>query len=80
MQGLLAFNPSTVQGHPRLVQAISNLYTKLLNTNHTINPNTEVLVTDGAYEALYTGRETILAISLPTMVFSSNTGPCQSWG
>lgn len=41
-------------GHPRLVQAISNLYTKLLNTNHTINPATEVLVTDGAYEALYT--------------------------
>ncbi|RWS31522.1 Kynurenine--oxoglutarate transaminase 3-like protein, partial [Leptotrombidium deliense] len=38
-------------GHPRLVNALSNLYSKL--TNHSINPHTEVLVTVGAYEALY---------------------------
>ncbi|KAJ9573679.1 hypothetical protein L9F63_008949 [Diploptera punctata] len=37
-------------GHPRLVNAISKLYSKLLNRD--INPNTEVLVTAGAYEAL----------------------------
>jgi len=41
-------------GHPKLIRAISSLYTKLLGTGHTIDPNTEVLVTDGAYEALYT--------------------------
>ena len=44
------------QGHPRLVSAISQLYSKLLNIEHEINPNTEVLVTDGAYEALFTGK------------------------
>lgn len=38
-------------GHPRLVQAISKLYSTLVNRE--INPNTEVLVTVGAYEALY---------------------------
>lgn len=38
-------------GHPRLVQAISKLYSKFVNRE--INPNTEVLVTVGAYEALY---------------------------
>jgi hypothetical protein len=37
------------------VQAISKLYTKLLSIDHTIDPNKEVLVTDGAYEALFTG-------------------------
>lgn len=41
-------------GHPRLVNAIAKLYTKLLDNNHEIDPNTEVLVTDGAYEALFT--------------------------
>ena len=41
-------------GHPRLVAAIAALYTKLLGIEHTINPTTEVLVTDGAYEALFT--------------------------
>ena len=43
------------QGHPRLVTAIANLYSKLLNIGHQIDPNKEVLVTDGAYEALFTG-------------------------
>ncbi|XP_055620324.1 kynurenine aminotransferase isoform X4 [Toxorhynchites rutilus septentrionalis] len=38
-------------GHPRLVQALSDLYSQLVN--RTINPMTEVLVTVGAYEALY---------------------------
>ena len=41
-------------GHPRLVSAIAALYTKLLGIDHAINPTTEVLVTDGAYEALFT--------------------------
>ena len=38
-------------GHPRLVNVIAKLYSKLLNRN--IDPNNEVLVTTGAYEALY---------------------------
>lgn len=38
-------------GHPRLVQALANLYSTLIG--RTINANSEVLVTCGAYEALY---------------------------
>lgn len=38
-------------GHPRLINAISNLYSKLLN--HPIDPKKEVLVTIGAYESIY---------------------------
>ncbi|XP_022644470.1 kynurenine--oxoglutarate transaminase 3-like isoform X2 [Varroa jacobsoni] len=38
-------------GVPRLVNALSALYSKL--TEHEVNPNTEVLVTVGAYEALF---------------------------
>ncbi|XP_063699301.1 kynurenine aminotransferase [Culicoides brevitarsis] len=38
-------------GHPRLVQALAKLYGGLVNRQ--INPMTEVLVTVGAYEALY---------------------------
>ena len=38
-------------GHPRLIQALAGLYNKLLN--RTIDPLKEVLVTDGAYEALF---------------------------
>lgn len=38
-------------GHPRLVNAIGKLYSKLLNRE--LNPNTEILSTSGAYEALY---------------------------
>ncbi|XP_075226350.1 kynurenine aminotransferase isoform X2 [Lycorma delicatula] len=38
-------------GHPRLVQAISKLYSQLVNRE--INPLTEVLITSGAYEALF---------------------------
>ena len=42
-------------GHPRLVSAIATLYTKLLGIDgHSINPTSEVLVTGGAYEALFT--------------------------
>ena len=42
-------------GHPRLVSAIAALYTKLLGIEgHSINPTSEVLVTGGAYEALFT--------------------------
>ncbi|XP_032667445.1 kynurenine--oxoglutarate transaminase 3 isoform X2 [Odontomachus brunneus] len=38
-------------GHPRLVNAIAKLYSKV--TNRTLDPNEEVLVTSGAYEALF---------------------------
>ncbi|KAK9891449.1 hypothetical protein WA026_014682 [Henosepilachna vigintioctopunctata] len=38
-------------GHPRLVNAVAKLYSKLIDRQ--INPNTEVLITAGAYEALY---------------------------
>lgn len=40
------------KGHPRLVQALSALYSKLIGRK--IDPFNEVLVTSGAYEALYT--------------------------
>merc|ERR1712076_101933 len=40
-------------GHPRLINAISKLYTKLLERKSDINPQSEVLVSDGAYEALF---------------------------
>lgn len=38
-------------GHPRLVQAIAKLYSQFIGRE--INPNTEVLVTVGAYQSLY---------------------------
>ncbi|XP_042909456.1 kynurenine aminotransferase isoform X2 [Parasteatoda tepidariorum] len=38
-------------GHPRLVAALSKLYTSLLG--RPVNPQKEILVTCGAYEALY---------------------------
>jgi len=38
-------------GHPRLVNALSKLYSGLIERN--INPQKEILVTVGAYEALY---------------------------
>lgn len=38
-------------GHPRLIQALSKLYSQFIN--RTINPTTEILVTGGAYEALF---------------------------
>ena len=40
-------------GHPRLINSISGLYTELLNRPQPINAQSEVLVTDGAYEALF---------------------------
>ncbi|XP_061928982.1 kynurenine aminotransferase isoform X1 [Apis cerana] len=38
-------------GHPRLVNVVAKLYSKLLN--RTLDPNNEILITVGAYEALY---------------------------
>ncbi|XP_031632679.1 kynurenine--oxoglutarate transaminase 3-like [Contarinia nasturtii] len=38
-------------GHPRLIQALSTLYSQLVDRK--IDPFSEVLVTSGAYEALY---------------------------
>lgn len=40
-----------LQGHLRLVQALSALYSKV--NNRKIDPLTEILVTCGAYEALF---------------------------
>lgn len=40
-----------MQGHPRLVNAIAALYSKLIGRE--INPFKEVLITSGAYEALF---------------------------
>ena len=42
-----------MQGHPRLVNALSQLYTQLLARPAVLDPNKEILVTDGAYEALF---------------------------
>jgi len=41
-------------GHPRLVNALSRLYSKLLDNDYTIDPFSEILVTNGAYGALFT--------------------------
>ncbi|XP_058796873.1 kynurenine aminotransferase [Phymastichus coffea] len=38
-------------GHPRLVNALSKVYSKVLNRK--LDPNNEIIVTSGAYEALY---------------------------
>lgn len=38
-------------GHPRLINALSSLYSKLIN--HPIDAKTEVLVSIGAYESIY---------------------------
>merc|ERR1712137_611118 len=38
-------------GHPRLIAALSKLYSQMIG--RTINPQTEILVTGGAYEALF---------------------------
>ncbi|KOC59587.1 Kynurenine--oxoglutarate transaminase 3 [Habropoda laboriosa] len=51
-------------GHPRLVNVIAKLYSKLLNRN--LDANNEVLVTVGAYEALYTA-------------FQGHTNPGDEW-
>jgi kynurenine--oxoglutarate transaminase/cysteine-S-conjugate beta-lyase/glutamine--phenylpyruvate transaminase len=40
-----------LQGHPRLVNAVAKFYSKLINRD--LDPNKEVLITVGAYEALY---------------------------
>lgn len=39
------------KGHPRLINALSKLYSKLIGRE--INPQTEILTTLGAYEALF---------------------------
>lgn len=49
--GTAVFACFILQGHPRLVSALSKLYSQLLGRE--INAQTEVLVTAGAYEALF---------------------------
>ena len=46
-----AFKYFSLQGHPRLVSALCKLYSKLIERE--LNPLTEILVTAGAYEALF---------------------------
>lgn len=46
---------STSQGHPRLVNAIAKFYSMLIDRN--LDANKEVLVTSGAYEALYSSLQ-----------------------
>lgn len=50
----------SLQGHPRLVNALAKMYSRLIGRE--INAQKEVLVTVGAYEALYT---TILGLVNP---------------
>ncbi|XP_069980165.1 kynurenine aminotransferase [Penaeus vannamei] len=47
----LAFKIISIKGHPRLIAALSKLYSKLIGRE--LNPLSEVLVTAGAYEALF---------------------------
>ncbi len=42
------------QGHPRLINALSKVYDRLLQRPKPLEGNKEILVTDGAYEALFT--------------------------
>ncbi|XP_012269796.1 kynurenine aminotransferase isoform X2 [Athalia rosae] len=51
-------------GHPRLVNILGKLYSKILNRD--LNPNTEILVTAGAYEALFASIQ-------------GHTGPGDEW-
>jgi len=41
----------TLKGHPRLVKALATLYGKMLD--RVIDPMNEILVTGGAYGALF---------------------------
>lgn len=45
------YDLSLFQGHVRLIQALSKLYSPILK--HEVDPMTEVLTTIGAYEALF---------------------------
>lgn len=40
-----------MQGHPRLVNALSALYSRILNRH--LDPNNDIIITAGAYEALF---------------------------
>ncbi len=42
------------QGHPRLINALAPVYERLLGRQSPLDVNKEILVTDGAYEALFT--------------------------
>jgi kynurenine---oxoglutarate transaminase / cysteine-S-conjugate beta-lyase / glutamine---phenylpyruvate transaminase len=56
------------QGHPRLVNAIAKLYSKLIN--HQIDPMTEVIVTAGAYGSLFNACTSILSAGDEVFFFS----------
>ncbi len=48
-------NKLLLQGHPRLITALGKVYDRLMHREATpLEGNKEILVTDGAYEALYT--------------------------
>lgn len=48
---IILYYVCSFQGHPRLINALSKLYSSLVGRD--INPQKEILVTVGAYEALY---------------------------
>lgn len=48
------------QGLPRLTKALSNLYSRIMNRQ--LNPETEFLVTSGAYESLYCAITSIVDV------------------
>ena len=61
--------------------AISKLYSKLLDIGHEIEPNKEVLVTDGAYEALFTGIQGgggYIYLPIGTSLFNKNGETCSA--
>ena len=51
----------SLQGHPRLVHALSKVYGSLLKRDVPIDPLKEILVTDGAYEALFCAIQVVLS-------------------
>lgn len=68
----LCFNINITKGHERLVQALSDMYSKLINRK--IDPFKEILITCGAYEALYsTIRGFVVEIGLKFIIVSHIT-------
>jgi len=62
------------QGHPRLVKALGDLYGRLVN--RAINPFTEVIVTGGAYGALFCTIMSTIGPGDEVMITMNNYGIC----
>lgn len=48
------------KGHERLVEALAKLYSQFVNRE--IDPSSEILITCGAYEALYTSIQGLVIL------------------